>query len=158
MNDKQPWFVEERATALASLLLTSRKDVLVHVPHSAESAGRIDLLAEVLKDKAAVGRFFCVEVIGRVDLPSIQEIRRTVRLGRKKHQCEYTSPFCVFLFDVRTNHGFYRWLAEPVVVGDEPTLNEQPDGQWLPLNEKVASELVDLVSAWYDALALQLKS
>ena len=114
-------------------------------------------MVELLKRKSAGGRFVRVNIIGKMDLPGVEEIRRTVRLGHKDRG-DATLPYCVFLFDVRSNKGFYEWILEPVLADGEPSLKEWPDGQWQELDEKVVGGIIDAVNAWYDALALQLKS
>jgi hypothetical protein len=157
MNDKQPWYVAERALALASLMLTSRKDVVVRPPMGGADDG-IDILAEIRRGKAAGGRFFGVQVIGRAELPGLAEIRKRFRAERKKTHAEYTMPVCAFLFDVRTNAGYYRWLVEPVTSDDDAALNGKQDSEWAPLNEKAANQIVDRVGEWYETLALQLQS
>ena len=153
MNDKQPWFVTERALALASLCLTSRKDVIVQLP---QKNRHIDILAEVLHDGASRGRYFGVQVDGRVDLvrPSDIDMRRP----RKKTHSKYSIPLCDFLFDVRSNDGFFRWIVEPLVADDQPKLSEKSESEWRPLSDDAIRRITTMVNVYYDALSVQLKA
>ena len=156
MNEKQPWFVEERATALASLLLTNRKDVVVQ-PARREDAG-FDLLAEVLKNGVSAGRFFGVQVAGRLELPSVEAINRDFRSDGRNGHAEFAIPLCAFLFDVRNNQGVYRWLMEPVLEDGIPKLDRVGDTRWARLDERTVNTIVDQVAGWYEALAIQLRA
>jgi hypothetical protein len=156
MSRQQPWFVRDRATALASLLLTSRKDVDVRQLTDDESG--VDLLAEVLKGGAKAGRFFGVQVAGRLDLPDGPTVDPDPRSPRPKRVAEFTMPLCAFLFDVRSNQGFYRWVVEPIIEHGDPKLERLTDKKWNKLDEAAVDGMVDHVSAWYDALADRLRA
>jgi hypothetical protein len=153
MNNKQPWFVTERALALASLCLTSRQDVVVQVPHKKRN---IDLLAEVIHDGGSNGRYFGVQVGGRVDLTSPSDIDSS--RPKKNTHASYSIPLCAFVFDVRSNDGYFRWILEPLVTEDEPKLGEHANADWRPLNDDAIRRITSKVNAYYDALSLQLKA
>lgn len=154
--DKQPWFVGERAMALASLLLTSRQDVAVR-QLTGDDTG-IDILAEVSKDAGKPGRCFGVQVVGRLELPDVPSADLGPRPMRRKQLLGFTMPLCAFLFDVRSNRGFFRWIIEPVLDEGEPRLARQPSNEWTRLDERVIGDIVDRVVDWYDALALRLRA
>src|ERR1700739_2015840 len=82
MTKQDPWFIEERAFAFASLVLTKQNDVIVRAHAGADMA--IDLLVEVLKDGKSTLRFFGVQIVGYIDLPDIQDADKPVlsHLGR----------------------------------------------------------------------------
>jgi hypothetical protein len=155
MSEKQPWYVGERATALASFLLTSRKDVAIR--QLTKDDTRIDILAEVLKDGAKAGRFFGVRVAGRSELPRGNGADRNPGPRRREHLAEPTLPLCAFVFDVRSGRGLYRWVVEPTVEGGEPRLNRYDASAWAELNEEAINLIVDLIIRWYDALAVHLR-
>ncbi len=155
MSEKEPWYIAERATALASLLLTSRKDVAIRERTPAEAG--IDLLAEVLKGRASAGRFFGVRVLGRSEPPRTNGTDLGPPSVRLKLLTEPTLPLCAFVLDVRGNRGVYRWVAEPTVEGGEPRLIVRDDDGWAELDERAISDITDRVSAWYDALAVHLR-
>jgi hypothetical protein len=156
MSEKQPWYVEERALALASLCLTDRKDVVVQPTVHGEAG--IDLLAEVLKDGAKTGRFFGVQVAGQIDLPALEAINHDLQLGPRKPHSEFTIPLCAFLFDVRSNQGYYRWSVEPILGSGNPKLHLHANKAWARLDERAINAIVDQVAAWYDALAVRLRA
>ena len=60
MKKQEPWFIEERGVAFASLVLTKHNDVRPY-------AGRdmaLDLLVELLKGGKSTRRFFGVQLVG----------------------------------------------------------------------------------------------
>ena len=65
---------------------------------------------------------------------------------------------CAFLFDVRSNRGFHRWVNEPVVENKEPRLAWRDEDEWAKLDEQAIRRLVDRVVVWYDALAVRLRA
>jgi hypothetical protein len=110
----------------------------------------------VLKDGVSAGRFFGVQVSGRVDLPDVREIAGELSPQHRNETAAFTIPVCAFLFDVRKNQGFYQWVVEPTLGDGGPKLNGSDAGQWHKLDERTLRTLVERVAAWYDALAARL--
>jgi hypothetical protein len=155
MDKGQPWFVEERAIALASLLLTSRKDLVVtHVPAKDHE---YDLLVELVKDHHPWARLFAVQVAGVLELPSVQDIEAKLRKVRPKPRQEYSLPLAAFLWDVRRNEGFFTWIVQPVIQNGAPKLDGISKQDWHKLDESAVNKIVEQVNAYYDALMDQLK-
>jgi hypothetical protein len=145
-----PWFLQERASAFASLVLTKQHDVAVR-PYAGRDVA-IDLLVEILKDGKATMRFFGVQLIAYLDLPPIQNADERVlsHLGRDPFEADL--PLCVFVIGVRKPEGLYRWVMEPVVDGGRAHLRHSGAVAWQPLDEAGVGRLIDQVKAWYDAL------
>ena len=76
MTKLAPWFVEERAIAFASLLLTRRHNVIVKAQTDADRA--LDLLVEVLKDGKSTLRFLGVQLVADLDLPDLQHVNEVI--------------------------------------------------------------------------------
>jgi hypothetical protein len=68
MTKHEPWFIEERALAFASLVLTKRNTVAVR-PYAGRDMA-IDLLVEILKHGKSTMRFFGAQIVGYLDLPT----------------------------------------------------------------------------------------
>lgn len=85
MNKTEPWFVMERTKAFASLLLTTRKDLVIQ-PHQDDSDDGVDLLVEVIKDGKPTLRFFGVQLIGCTALPNIVEAAKDFCAGAAEAQ------------------------------------------------------------------------
>jgi hypothetical protein len=150
MTKQDPWFVEERALAFASLVLTRRNDVAVR-PY----AGRdmtINLLAEVLKDGKSSMRFFGAQVVGFMDLPTTRNADERVLSHLGSDPFEAALPLCVFVIGVRKPEGIYRWTVEPVVDDGRALLQRDAEVDWQTLDEAGAARLIGQVNAWYDAL------
>jgi hypothetical protein len=80
-------------------------------------------------------------------------------------------PFCLCVFNVRNNQGFFHWIIEPTFYGDtrqptdgsgwavrigrqlgSPGLLYQPSGEVEPLDQIVFNNLIDIVDGWYEAV------
>jgi hypothetical protein len=150
MTGQEPWFIEERAFAFASLLLTSGNDVTVR-----RYAGRdmgIDILAEILKDGKPTMRFFGARLVGYLDLPSVEDADEHSRSRNGRDSFEADLPLCVFLIGVRKPEGLYRWVVEPGIDDGRALLRRDIEANWQTLDEAAARRLIDQVNDWYDAL------
>jgi hypothetical protein len=156
MTKQEPWFIEERAFAFASLVLTKRNDVAVR-----PNAGRdiaIDLLVEILKGGKSTMRFFGAQLIADLDLPTIQNADERVLSHLGRDPFEAGLPLCAFVIGVRKPEGLYRWVVEPVVDNGRAVLQThvltQRDVQakWQTLDDAGAGRLIAQVNAYYDAL------
>jgi hypothetical protein len=150
MAKQDPWFLEERAFAFASLVLTKRNDVAVRRYTGRDLA--IDLLAEILKDGKSTLRFFGAQVVPYLDLPITQNGGERVLSHLGRDPFEAGLPLCVFVIGVRKPEGLYRWVVKPVVDNGRALLQRDVEATWQPLDEAGAARLVGQVNAWYDAL------
>jgi hypothetical protein len=156
MTKQDPWFIEERAFAFASLVLTRRNDVALR-PYAGRDMA-IDLLAEILKDGKPTMRFFGAQLVGSLDLPTIPKADERVLSHLGRDPFEAGLPLCVFVIAVRNPEGLYRWIVEPVLADGrallQPHAPGQRDGQakWQPLDDTGAARLIAQVNAYYDAL------
>jgi hypothetical protein len=150
MTEQDPWFIEERAFAFASLVLTKRNDVIVQAHAGRDIA--IDLLAEILKDGKSTLRFFGAQVIGYLDLPDIQNADERVLSHLGRDPFEAGLPICAFVIGVRKPEGIYRWVVEPVIDDGRALLHREVESNWQNLDEAGAARLIGQVNAWYDAL------
>ncbi|HEV3446657.1 MAG TPA: hypothetical protein VG099_18585 [Gemmataceae bacterium] len=150
MTNQDSWFIEERAFAFASLVLTKHSDVSVRAHAGADMA--IDLLVEVLKNGKSTLRFFGVQMVGYIDLPDIRNADERVLAHLPRQRFESTLPLCVFVIGVRKPEGIYRWYVEPVVRDSRPLLERDVESTWQTLDEAGVARLISQVNAWYDAL------
>jgi hypothetical protein len=150
MSKHDAWFIEERAFAFASLVLTKRNDVAVRAEAGRDMA--VDLLIEVLKDGKPSLRFFGVQIVADIDLPDFEDADERVLSHLGSEATEATLPLCVFVIGVRKPEGIYRWIVEPVVDDGRALLRRDVDTTWQPLDESEAARLIGQVNAWYDTL------
>jgi hypothetical protein len=149
MPKQAPWFIEERAFAFVSLVLTKRNDLIVR--HHGGRDIAIDLLVEVLKDGKSTLRFFGVQMVGYIDLPDIKDADQKVLSHLGRDPFEAVLPICVFVVGVRKPEGIYRWIVEPIVSDGQALLNRDVEPNWQDLDQKGADRLIAQVNAWYDA-------
>jgi hypothetical protein len=157
MTKQEPWFIEERAFAFASLVLTKRHDVAVR-PYAGHDMA-IDLLAEMLKDGKSTLRFLGAQLIGYLDLPVIQNADERVLSHLGRDPFEAGLPLCVFVIGVRKPEGLYRWVVEPIVDQGRAMLQpsvfteREVQAKWQPLDDAGAGRLIAQVNTYYDALS-----
>jgi hypothetical protein len=150
MSKQEPWFLEERAIAFASLLLTKRNGVQVR-SHAGSDMG-IDLLVEVLKDGKPAMRFFGVQLVPYLDLPDARTADERVLSHTGRDPSAATLPICVFVIGVRKPDGIYRWVVEPAIQEGRALLVRDAEPDWQVLDETGVARLIDQVNAWYDVL------
>ncbi len=143
------WFIEERATAFASLLLTKNKDVVVRAQAGTDMA--VDLLVEILKHGRSALRFFGVQLVADLDLPDIPEVDERVLLHLGRNSSEASLPICLFVIGVRKPEGIYSWVAEPVIDGSQALLRRDEKHDWRSLDDAAVVRLIRQVNDWYDA-------
>lgn len=147
MTTKDPWYLAQRAVALALVQLTRRDDVRVQ-QDVAVGRARIDLLVETMHAGHPTGHVFGIELKARVSASTdaapliLQDIAANVLVGTG------TTPHCLFFFTMADNAGYYAWLLEPAITEDgQPKLQHQRGGELRPLDRIITD-----VDRWYDAL------
>lgn len=166
MAAEQSWVEALRSDALAKIVLT-RHHALVVIPISryAPSEG-YDLLVRVDGTDIVPRPEFGIALKGtRRPLDDLREL--TVAPNATREVQGSGIPVCLFLFNVVTNEGIYRWLNEPVIEGhDRVTLRliaDPPphervrrnglDGSILfeTIDDDAVRRIVDRVVEWYVA-------
>lgn len=156
MPKQEPWFIEERAFAFASLALTKHHEVAVR-PYAGRDMA-INLLAEILKDGKSTLRFFGAQLVGYLDLPNIETANEYVRSHLGRDPFEAGLPICALVVGVRKPEGLFQWVLEPTVDDGRAILQphvltqREVQAKWRPLDDTGAEGLVAQVNAYYDAL------
>jgi hypothetical protein len=150
MTKQEPWFIAERSRWFASLVLTKCNDVKIRPDVGDDKA--INLLVEILKGGKPTLRFFAVQIIPHVDLPSIKDADEQVLAHLGRNSLEAALPLCVFVIGVRKPEGIFRWVVQPVVEDGRALLHRDREAAWQTLDEAGATHLIGQVNAWYDAL------
>jgi hypothetical protein len=149
MATDSEWFVTERVTALATVLLTRRKDIAVHQMN--RDSG-YDLLVE-LKDQPWERRFAVVlrGAKAAVDEAHANKVLRPFVKGFLRRG-QRVLPVCLFFFTMEDDKGYYTWLIEPVQKDNRFTLQrkEEPDAKLL--NSASLDQILERVNKWYDSL------
>jgi len=157
MHEQQPWYVTQRAEALALVSLTSRNDVIIRPEH--ERADGLDLVVEVVDNARPARRVFGVQLQGRVSIAAEETETETFTIQLKDQAWleRLPLPVCQFLFSVKDSVGFYRWLSEPVIDEDgEPKLRLTGADTFKKLDTAALAKIVAEVNQWYDALVTAL--
>jgi hypothetical protein len=151
---KDPWFVLERSEALASWLLTSRKDVRVRRENMRDDG--VDLLVEIDLGDRSFPNLFVVLVKG-ASTPDPSQWKESLNQQFTYGSKSFSVPACLFVINVRTNEAQFSWIAEPVVGEDSAELLFDTEGNFHPLNIEAVNEIVDRVRIWYEHLPQHFK-
>ncbi|HEX8904152.1 MAG TPA: DUF4365 domain-containing protein [Longimicrobiaceae bacterium] len=147
MNDELRRFLAERAENLAFLQLTRSGDLVVNRVASGEGT---DFLVTVARRGALTGRIFGVQVKAREG--SVDRAADLRGSTEARAMADAPFPFCVFVFTMADNRGYYRWLKEPVLgARRKPLLRAADPSDWHELNDDAMAKIVECVDAWYDA-------
>lgn len=165
----QPWFVVERADALAALYLTRRSDVeVIPVSRYVRQPG-YDFLVRITRPNLSNAALFAVETKGFRSFPRNGSAQLELDFALSEIQGSEL-PICIFVFDVTTEEGRYRWLYEPVLNGQKAPYLRLND-EFVPhvsgdngarkrisvhspfeiLNDESIEAIVDRVAGWYEA-------
>ncbi|HEV3167923.1 MAG TPA: DUF4365 domain-containing protein [Isosphaeraceae bacterium] len=152
MEKTQSWYIEERSRAFALTYLTGHKKLSI-LPMKEETG--LDFMVNIGKGHDHAGRIFGVQIKGRlVAKPSWRKENGALAIPRLlTSMVEAPIPVCIFLFIMKTNESYYRWLKEPVISVGDPELRTRHSGAFKPLNDDVIDAIVDQLERWYDAQA-----
>jgi hypothetical protein len=155
-QEKQNWFVAERARALALVSLTRRSDLVV--TKAGEGVG-LEFLVYLNKEEGEASvRQFGIFLRGtkspvtgshaeKVLRPTMQSF---LRLG------PFPYPVCLFYFTMNDDQGYVTWVAEPAVVAGQPQLLMHDAAHSRKLDGAALDEIVEKVDRWYDAFFAQI--
>lgn len=151
MARTQPWYIGERAEALARVYLTRRLDLLVK--HEDADYG-VDYLVEITKNNRPTKRIFGVQVKARIApiTEGAQDDRESFHFVSEKWMEEIPFPLCLFVFTMENDEGFYRWVVEPIVTDAGPKLRLNAGKELSRLDSAALDRIVAQVDQWYDVL------
>ena len=149
MNDKEPWYMGERAQSLAILALTDHPEVSV-LPQNEADAGPSIYVALREAGKPA-GRLFGVDVRGMVSGGPGGTGNLSIDADSQLHYRDITFPVCLFLFTVNDGQGYWGWVQQPVFsAGKGPALKWSETLALKPLGPAELSGIIHAVAHWYD--------
>jgi len=142
--------MEERARALATVLLTSRDDLQI-TDLSDEDMG-IAYLVTIHFDRPGL-RQFGVVLRTRLSPVTADEANKVLKtsLAKTARYGPFPYPVCLFFFTMMESQSWYAWLMKPV-HGPDGSLNlaMQQEISSQPLDLAALDGIVALVHEWYD--------
>ncbi len=139
---------EERAAAMAYLLLTRRGNLDVRADHRVGDR-LYDFMVQIAGRKKGL-RQFMVEIAAGVEWPTAaaadQQLASKVRALAKAGP--YPIPALLFAFSMRDDHGYFTWVSEPPAEGGELVLHTKP--AFRPLDADSLDGIVQAVDGWYN--------
>lgn len=155
-EEKQKWFVAERARALAMIHLTRRDDLIVT---KADQGSGLEFIVSITREEGEPSlRRFGVFLRGtkgplteaRLDAVLRPAMRSLFGMG------EFPYPVCLFHFSMDDDKGHYTWVAEPSVTDEGPRLLMHQAPHCRKLDRAALDGIVDKVDRWYDAFFGQI--
>ncbi len=148
-EEKQEWFIAERAKTLARLHLSRRKDLLITQP--GKDVG-LEFIVYVSKEGEPAIRQFGVFLRGTKSATTEAALDKLLRptIQRLARIGPFPYPTCLLHFTMDDDQGYFTWVTEPEVTEDGPRLvmHEAPHVQ--KLDRAALDEIVDRVDRWYD--------
>ena len=148
-EEKQKWFVAERARALAMIHLTRRDDLTVM-----KSDLGLEFIVAVAKEGGGPSlRQFGVALRGTKSPATVARLDKVLRPAMQSFRGvgAFPYPVCLFHFTMDDDKGFYTWVAEPAVAGGEARLLMHQAAHCRTLDRAALDEIVGRVDRWYDA-------
>lgn len=165
MITEQSFQISKHAEVLATVCLTRRSDLsVIPVSRYNRDAG-YDLLVQLNNKKSDVNMSFAIKVKGMLGSNLEQSNNFAVHYVRGQI-ANGGLPVCVFLFDVDSEQGYYRWLYEPIMhddgrpylrldrqVEDSDNHSKRRKIRWAfqQLDDGAIERIIDQVKNWYRA-------
>src|SRR4051812_11524019 len=115
-KQSEPWYLEERARALAMVYLTRRTDLVVT---QEQKEPGLDYLIDIASDDKVGVRRFGLELRASA-APVVTEEGANARLRPTMKNLQrlgqFPFPVCLFYFTMQNNEGFFVWVSEPSVT------------------------------------------
>jgi len=154
MEEKDVWYLGERAEQLAIVYLSRRNDLVI-TRQTGPDYG-LDFLVTLTKEGDYTGRIFGVEVKA---LRSRKQVRPVLRdsdeIKIEVRQIEILKdipfPVCLFVFTMDNDEGFYKWIKKPVYrIDGTPQLAADETKIFRKLDNEAIDEIVVQVNNWYE--------
>ncbi|WP_161602268.1 DUF4365 domain-containing protein [Tautonia marina] len=151
----KPWYFEERAESLLMVHLTRRDDL--EIQRQALDADRsVDYLVHITSGGRRTGRVLGIELKalrglkpGRID--ESRPFPLSLNLNDISYPIDIPFPFCLVVFDIENDHGFYRWLKEPTIdPSGRPGLVDRDANWFRRLDRDALDEIINQVNQWYE--------
>src|SRR5262249_6590968 len=154
MKQEEAIFIGERAEQLAFVYLSRRNDLIIKREEQHDFG--IDLIVSITRDGKYTGRILGVIVKGK---KSIQDVTKgpinaeQVRLNTGKTVIPKDLPFplCMFVFFMKDDAGYYRWVKEPVRNEEgkaELILNQE--NVFEKLTDKAIDQIIEKTNDYYE--------
>ncbi len=148
-EEKQEWYVAERAKTLARLYLSRRKDLVVTQP--GKDVG-LEFIVYLGKEGEPAIRQFGVFLRGTKSAATEAGLDRSLRPTMQgfARVGPFPYPTCLFHFTMDDDQGYFTWVTEPVVEEDSPRLVMHEAPHVRKLDKAALDEIADRVDRWYD--------
>lgn len=114
MLSQQSFRIAKHAEVLAAVYLSRRSDLTVIPVSRYDRDAGYDILVQLDNDEIGLNVSFAIEAKGMSGEHSKPHNTFPVRYSTSQIKAR-SLPVCVFLFNVDSEQGYYRWLFEPVV-------------------------------------------
>jgi hypothetical protein len=153
--NEQEILIDKRAHALAVMLLTRRKDLLIE--EVKDDIG-LDYIVRFYTEGKDGLREFGVQLKGTLAAATKDDADNVLcpSMQQRKQYGPFVRPVCLFLFTMDNDEGWYTWVAEPIEVDGKALLRSCAEPDCQQLDKRALREIIDRVDGWHDAIFLRL--
>ncbi len=152
MTAQQAWYIGQRAESLAVMYLTRRDDLIVS---AAQQDSGLDFLVTIKKSNGYSGRIFGIEVKATTSTNNLIPNNDNIHLIQNfdfNFLFEFPFPICLFYFTLDNDKGFYKWILEPAIEGQEyPKLRFNESHELKKITDEEIDSIILMVNQWYDS-------
>jgi len=146
--------MQQRAESLTVMYLTRRDDLIV-LKQKKDKDYILDFLVTITKGSVNSGRLFGIEV--KATASRIKSIGHddVVEIKLKNNQIDFFAelpfPVCLFFFTPENDHGYYKWILQPVIADQHnPKLHFERNNDFKKLTDEEINKIIDVINIWYD--------
>jgi hypothetical protein len=153
MVKTEPWYLTERAEQLAIVYLSRRDELVISRQRRADYG--VDFLVSLTEAGAYTGRVFGVQVKALTAYQQAEHVAAardeiTVDLQGEAIPAELPFPFCLFVFVMEDDAGYYTWIKKPAYGFDNrPRLILSSPKSLKRLDNEAIAQIVKEVAQWY---------
>ncbi|MHC5939348.1 DUF4365 domain-containing protein [Nostoc sp.] len=153
MKTTAPWYIGRRAESLAVVYLTRRDDLIISQPTPNQG---LDFLITITKDGVYTGRLFGIEVKATNSTSNLKKHNEILKLDKDRLSIlekfkDLPFPVCLFFFILENDQGYYKWILEPKIDGENQVkLHFNEDDELKNLDDKEIANIISSINSWYD--------
>jgi hypothetical protein len=152
MSTIEAWYIWQRSEALAIMYLTRRDDLIVSRQKKEQG---LDFLVTLLRNGSYSGRLFGVQIKATVSTPKLVQrddsVEIKLNLDPLQSLTELPFPVCLFFFTLENDQGYYKWILEPVLEGQNNSkLFFNNTNNFKKLTDDGIGYLISAVNSWYE--------
>ena len=148
-NTTQERLMEDRAKAIATIMLTRRPELRLTQPPDGRESG-YDFEVEIVEGNKRSYFFIEVRSVWAPLQKSEVDIALQPYLAEAQTSRPLPFPSCIFLFTMKTNQCWFCWVTEPCIKDGRAffRVSQRADAQ--RLDDRLLDQVLTSVTRWFD--------